>query len=293
MAVDGFNQELALQVFRYESEEERQFGELRTIEKDGKIYFCASDVARMLGYSNPRDAIAKHCKSDGVVIHDVIDSRGRNQKMNFITEGNVYRLISRSQLPSAEKFETWLFDEVVPSIRQRGFYGKIDRGQVPNFYKRYQLNWNKIPYGYFSVINELFVVLGSELEKHGYIIPDKAIDGRGIYPDISVGKTFSTYLKKIGHPEADNYKKYPHEFGDGRQPCEARMYALDLLPTFRRFVMEEWVPNNAEAYFKTRDPLALDYLPKLLPPKKKELSAFNKKLTQAISFNPKEKEPSE
>jgi prophage antirepressor-like protein len=274
MAVDGFSQELALQVFRYDTDEERQFSELRTIEEDGKIFFCATDVAKMLGYSNPNDAIIKHCKPGGIAIREVGVQTGVKQdgtpsmqfiNLKFITEGNVYRLISRSNLPSAEKFESWLFDEVVPSIRQKGYYGKIDRREVPNFYKRYQLNWQKISHGYFSVINELVVVLGSELEKYGYIIPDKAIDGRGMYPDISVGKTFSQYLQKIKHPNADNFEHYDHEFSDGRQPCKARMYSLDLLPAFRRFVIEEWIPKYGENYFKARDPKALDYLPKLLP----------------------------
>lgn len=93
---------------------------------DGKEFFPASEVASLLGYSNPRDAIARHCKSDGVVNHDIIDSMNRVQTMNFITEGNLYRLISRSKLPSAEKFETWVFDEVLPSIRKNGMYAKDD-----------------------------------------------------------------------------------------------------------------------------------------------------------------------
>ena len=55
------------EIFKYESEEESQFNELRTIEKeDGKILFCASDVAKMLGYENPSEAVTTHCKSGNI-----------------------------------------------------------------------------------------------------------------------------------------------------------------------------------------------------------------------------------
>ena len=105
-----------------------EFGEVRVIEIDDKQYFVASDVARALGYSNPRDAIKRHCK--GVVKHDGV-SATENQygtitkqvvEMSFIPEGDVYRLIVKSKLPAAEKFESWVFDEVLPTIRQTGGY---------------------------------------------------------------------------------------------------------------------------------------------------------------------------
>lgn len=103
-----------LQIFNNE-----EFGEIRTVEKDGKILFCGSDVAKALGYSNTRDALGKHCKKDGVAFYDTIDSLGRKQETKFINEGNLYRLIVKSKLPSAEKFETWVFEEVLPSIRKQ------------------------------------------------------------------------------------------------------------------------------------------------------------------------------
>lgn len=96
-----------------------EFGVLRTIEVDDKILFCASDVAKALGYSNPNKAINDHCRA--ITKRDTLIS-GKMQEINYITEGDVYRLIVRSKLPSAEKFETWVFDEVLPSIRKHGAY---------------------------------------------------------------------------------------------------------------------------------------------------------------------------
>jgi anti-repressor protein len=106
-----------LQIFRHP-----QFGEVEIIEIDGKQWFGATKTAIALKYVNPHDAIARHCRPDGVVKHEVIDSMGRSQEMNFISEGNLYRLITRSKLPNAEKYEIWVFDEVLPQIRKHGAY---------------------------------------------------------------------------------------------------------------------------------------------------------------------------
>lgn len=100
------------------------FGSIRTIERDGKILFCGKDVALALGFINTNDALTKHCRCDGVAIrYPIEDSLGRKQEARFITEGDVYRLITHSRLPAAEQFESWVFDEVLPSIRKNGSYG--------------------------------------------------------------------------------------------------------------------------------------------------------------------------
>lgn len=104
----------ALHVFK-----NKTFGQLRTIEENGKILFCASDVAKALGYINPRDAISRHCR--GVVKRDT-PTQGGIQAIAFIPEGDVYRLITHSKLPGAEKFESWVFDDVLPSLRKNGYY---------------------------------------------------------------------------------------------------------------------------------------------------------------------------
>lgn len=291
------------------------FNELRTIEIDGKIYFCASDVAKMLGYSNPRDAVKRHCK--GVVKHDVPCKSGtytdnknnqidiiKDVSLSFIPEGDVFRLIIGSTLPSANRFEKWVFDEVLPSIRQKGYYGKIDRSELPNFVLRYKDNLHNIPAGYFSVISEMFVRLYSEFEKMGYAIPDKSFYGKQMMPDISVGKDFSTYLKKKNSPYAKLYKTYKHIFPDGRPPVDARMYPIEALPDFYKFINNVWLKEKAYNYFKERDPLALDYLPKILEAhkeaeriyganeiteeEKKDDTPFNNSIRKALRYNPRE-----
>ena len=96
-----------------------EFGNVRTLQLEGKPYFVATDVATALGYSNPRKAIKDHCK--GVTKRDTPTSSG-TQSMSYINEGDLYRLIMKSKLPSAERFESWVMDEVLPSIRKNGGY---------------------------------------------------------------------------------------------------------------------------------------------------------------------------
>jgi len=97
-----------------------EFGNLGVTISNGKEYFQATDVARMLGYTNPHKAIQDHCKSVKQIRTN--DSLGRQQEINFIPEGDLFRLIVRSKLPSAEKFERWVFDEVLPTLRKHGAY---------------------------------------------------------------------------------------------------------------------------------------------------------------------------
>ena len=96
-----------------------EFGQVRTLVIDKKPYVLANDVARALGYKRPADAISAHCK--GSVKHRYL-TNGGEQEAKFIPEGDIYRLIMKSKLPNAEKFETWVMDEVLPSIRKHGVY---------------------------------------------------------------------------------------------------------------------------------------------------------------------------
>ncbi len=114
-----------LQIF-----ENNEFGKIRTTDIDGKVYFCGKDVATALGYAIPSKAINTHCK--GVSKMEAPTKSGV-QTMLFIPEGDVYRLVVHSKLPAAEKFEKWVFDEVIPSIRKTGMYAAIDYLQSPQF----------------------------------------------------------------------------------------------------------------------------------------------------------------
>ncbi|WP_144616252.1 phage antirepressor KilAC domain-containing protein [Bacillus cereus] len=97
------------------------FGNLGILIKEGKEFFPATDVAKVLGYSNPHKAIKDHCKPEGVN-ETLVPTNSGVQTKKFINEPNLYRLIVKSKLPQAEQFETWVFEEVLPSIRKHGAY---------------------------------------------------------------------------------------------------------------------------------------------------------------------------
>ncbi|MGU9123150.1 ORF6C domain-containing protein [Clostridium perfringens] len=97
----------------------QDFGQVRTVNIEGKPYFVGKDIAEALGYKLPRKAISDHCK--GVLKQNILTDGGL-QEMLIIPEGDIYRLIIKSKLPQAEKFESWVFDEVLPQIRKTGQY---------------------------------------------------------------------------------------------------------------------------------------------------------------------------
>lgn len=109
-----------------------EFGQIRTVEISGKFYAVGVDVARALEYANPSKAISDHCKGD-FLSWEVKDSSGKMQETRLIPEGDIYRLTIKASEQSrnkdikekAGKFEYWIFDEVLPSIRQTGTYSTL------------------------------------------------------------------------------------------------------------------------------------------------------------------------
>lgn len=95
--------------------------EIRLVEENGSPLFVATDVAMVLGYQKPNNAVNRHCK--GVALkRGITDSLGRVQEIRVIREPDVYRLVINSKLPAAQKFENWVMEDVLPSIRQTGSY---------------------------------------------------------------------------------------------------------------------------------------------------------------------------
>ena len=113
-------------VFCFESHE------VRTVEKEGETWFVAKDVADILGYVNQPKAIRMHCKHAAPVgVPNSVTPHDLDQQTMIIQEGDIYRLIVRSTMPIADKFERWLMDEVIPSIRRHGHYSAAPVKQLP------------------------------------------------------------------------------------------------------------------------------------------------------------------
>lgn len=106
-----------LQIFQHKA-----FGAVRVVEHNGEPWFVASDVAKALGYENPSRDVQRHCKKVNKITQTT-DSVGPPITLLIIPESDVYRLVMRSNLPRAERFQDWLVEEVLPALRRRGFYG--------------------------------------------------------------------------------------------------------------------------------------------------------------------------
>lgn len=249
---------MQLQIFTYQDENPFEF---TTVDIDGEAWFVATDVCKVLGLSNVSDALGS--LEDDEKLISVIPRAGQKRSVNLINESGLYSLIFRSKKPTAIQFRRWVTKVVLPAIRKTGSFDGIDRKTTPNFVTRFNDNYLRVDQGYFSVISELFIILHGRFEQIGYVIPNMAYSGKEIRPDVSVGKLFFAYLKKH-HPEhADTFKMYPHLFPNGLS-FDAKQYPDSILHIFRKYVITDWIPNNASKYFAERDRKALDYLPKLI-----------------------------
>ena len=159
-----------------------EFGSVRIVVDGEKYFFCGMDVARALGYKDTVNALKAHCKEDGVAFYHLTDSLGREQKAKFISEGNLYRLIVHSKLPSAERFERWVFDEVLPTIRQHGAY--LTREKL----------WEVAtsPEALLKLCSDLL----AEREKNAALREDNArLQGKAVYYDLFIDLRHSTNLR--------------------------------------------------------------------------------------------------
>ena len=159
-----------------------EFGSVRIVVDGEKYFFCGMDVARALGYKDTVNALKAHCKEDGVAFYHLTDSLGREQKAKFISEGNLYRLIVHSKLPSAERFERWVFDEVLPIIRQYGAY--LTREKL----------WEVAtsPEALLKLCSDLL----AEREKNAALREDNArLQGKAVYYDLFIDLRHSTNLR--------------------------------------------------------------------------------------------------
>lgn len=107
-----------LQIFNSE-----EFGEIRTVTIDNEIYFVGKDIAKALGFSNPRDAISTHVFDEDRGV-ETIDTLGGKQNMTVVNESGLYALVFGSRLESAKRFKHWVTSEVLPTIRKTGGYRK-------------------------------------------------------------------------------------------------------------------------------------------------------------------------
>lgn len=108
----------------------KDFGQVRTLEIDGQPYFVGKDVAEILGYKKPLNALSTHVDEDDSLKQGLTDSLGRTQETIIINESGLYSLILSSKLPQAKAFKRWVTNEVLPAIRKHGSYVAPTQGAL-------------------------------------------------------------------------------------------------------------------------------------------------------------------
>ena len=184
----------------------KNLGKVRCIVLDEKIYFIGKDVADALGYSNSSKAVSTHCKH----IRKEMISHSQNGNMvktqtSLIDEGDVYRLIVKSKLPSADTFEEWLFDEVLPQMRATGGY--VLEGSEEEFISNY----------FPSFSEDVKLAMVQDLLKQNKEFKEKAnwyddfMNSTGTYTPTQMGKLFKIgsgkKMNEILHKNKIAYKK--------------------------------------------------------------------------------------
>ena len=176
--------ESSIEIFSNEA-----FGSIRIVMKEGKPLFCGKDVAEALGYKRTADAITTHCKG---VCELPTPTSGGIQKMKYIPEGDLYRLVAHSELPSAEKFESWIFDEVLPCIRKTGGYVSNDALCIETYFSTVDESTKAVLRTTLSTVREQNKRIAEMKPKEDYY---NALVDRG------TNLSFRNTAKEIGAPE--------------------------------------------------------------------------------------------
>jgi KilA domain-containing protein len=150
----------------------------------------------------------------------------------------------------AVQVSKWVYEWISGGITE-------EKNRIPTHLQRYMSNLSEIPNTHFSMLNEITFALIAPMEAYGYTLPEHMV------PDISEGQMFSKWLREERKVEPSAFPTYKHRYWDGRIVL-ARLYPNELLADFRAHFHNVWLPEKAEAYFKTRDQKALEFLPKLL-----------------------------
>ncbi|GAA3384441.1 BRO-N domain-containing protein [Streptomyces racemochromogenes] len=194
----------ALQVFAYEG------SEVRTVLVDGEPWFVGADVTAILGYANGRDALSSIPDRMRNTVA-LADGKRGNPNRVIVSEPGVYRLVMRSSLPAAERFQDWLAEDVLPQIRKTG---RFDAAPAPAPAKEITAAAGPVPYRDQA---EILAILRPALPEPYATATAKVILARamGERPELDSSETplyAATFLAEKGH-KAKTVAKFQSGFG--------------------------------------------------------------------------------
>ena len=239
--------------------ENAEFGKVRTIVKDGEPYFIGKDVADILGYAKPENAIATHVDEEDKT-STLIQGTGSNYKSKaiIINESGVYALIFGSKLPKAKQFKRWVTSEVLPSIRKTGSYSTIPKERSE--FKEQELKARMLNARVRESNQYLKIAAQIDIPEYRYILQAKsaeALNGgvpvlplqeveRKTYSATEIGAMFGVSANKIGKL-ANAHKLKTPEYGKlfysksehSVKEVETWRYYESVIPVFEKIFGRE------------------------------------------------------
>ena len=198
---------------------------VRAFNIDGNPWFVGKDVCDVLGYANATDAISQHCR--GVAkYYPIVDRIGRNQEVRILNEPDTYRLITGSTLPEAERFEAWLFEDVLPSIRKTGSYQLSDTPHdLPVIESSLVLDYHGVPIRFLIDREGNWQAVYADLARAlGYMTKEQQYNARNIlkvevkgenkqlrhplYGDLIYAAGISKFLDRFTRYQAGSFDKF-------------------------------------------------------------------------------------
>ncbi|MCM1256495.1 MAG: ORF6C domain-containing protein [Roseburia sp.] len=214
------------------------FGEIRILTIDGEPWFVGRDIAKALGYAKPEGAVAKHCRHPLKRGIPHPQSPDKTIEALVIPEGDMYRLISKSKLRSAERFEEWVFDEVLPTIRKTGQYKQAKLPMtipeqiqlIAQGYVELRAEIDSVKADLESFKNDM-PILGIEETKISNAVKKKGVECLG-------GKESNAYNDKSlrGRLYSDLHRQLRREFGVSTYKAIKRNQADTAISIIRQYV---------------------------------------------------------
>jgi hypothetical protein len=238
---------------------------------------CEKQISHYLETKATKDFLSELSSDTGIPISELIE----------INKGGIPKLQGTWVHPQiAIHLGQWASPKFAVLISKWVFEwmnGRIPgQNKFPYHLQRYLINRSEIPYTHFSVFNEIVLNLIAPLEDNGYELPDSLV------PDISEGRMFASWVRKVKNLEPNDFPTYTHIYPDGRRIPNVKLYPNSLLADFRKHFYEVWIRERAMDYFKDKDKNALPYLEKVikaLPEPVKELSDFDTELKGLLSVS--------
>lgn len=221
-----------------------EFGKIRTVEVNGEPRLVGKDVAQALGYSNPRDALAKHVDPEDKGVAKC-DTPSGVQEMTIINESGLYSLVLSSKLPGAKKFRRWVTSEVLPAIRKTGQYTArpMTDYQMESIRVRKAQLLERLAKEYDGTYRQVLQAHATKELTGEYLLPLPRI-GQKTYSAEEIGAKLGISANKVGMLANRNHLKteqYGAWFNDVARNCPGKevssfRYYESIVPVLRTII---------------------------------------------------------